>query len=101
MESAASKPRSSARRRYAPISASVAVLGPSAKLGSRSPYFIYRRGPRRPPPNLPQNDIAPAKPALEGGDSGEPFDPAEGAGTATNSLASVAVRRRCPTTGCA
>src|SRR5439155_23042234 len=32
----------------------------------------HRRGPRRPPPSLPQNRIAPAKPALEGRYSDEP-----------------------------
>src|SRR5262245_14344520 len=39
MLTALSKPRSSARRRYAPISASDAVRGPRAKLGRRRPNF--------------------------------------------------------------
>src|SRR5215475_4233935 len=39
MLTALSKPRSSARRRYAPISASDAVRGPRAKLGMRRPNF--------------------------------------------------------------
>src|SRR5947209_11769543 len=37
---ALSKPRSSARLRYRPISGSVAVFGPSANEGMRSPYFM-------------------------------------------------------------
>src|SRR5260370_40325454 len=40
MDTAESKPRSSARRRYAPISASVAVRGPRAKLGRRRPNLM-------------------------------------------------------------
>src|SRR6266851_8529184 len=42
MDTAESKPRSSARRRYAPISASVAVRGPRAKLGRRRPNLTLR-----------------------------------------------------------
>src|SRR6185295_5217945 len=42
METAESKPRSSARRRYAPIWASVAVRAPRAKLGRRRPNLMLR-----------------------------------------------------------
>src|SRR3989304_2704495 len=40
IDTAQSKPRSSARRRYRPIASSVAVFGPSANEGRRSPYLI-------------------------------------------------------------
>src|SRR6058998_3398494 len=40
---------------------------------SWTPILDHRRGPRRPPPNLPQNRIAPALPALESRHSGRPL----------------------------
>src|SRR5262249_38595671 len=42
---------------------------PAVTRGARGRALGYRRGPRRPPPSLPQNRVAPAKPALEGGAS--------------------------------
>ena len=62
------------------------------------PPLLGRRGPRRPPPSLPQNGIAPAKPALErdlSGGASRPSSPGRaaraaffGAGPAAAALSS-------------
>src|SRR5438093_462298 len=38
---------------------------PQIRMAPAKPALDHRRGPRRPPPNLPQIRMAPAKPALE------------------------------------
>src|SRR5439155_203013 len=44
------------------------------------PALDHRRGPRRPPPNLPQHRIAPAQPALEAGYCERPPNPPDHGG---------------------